>query len=69
MRLLLVEDNATNALIGARVLRKHQFLVDLATNGKEALDKYCSNPDLYKLILMVSFNISIFPSLPSHDST
>lgn len=52
IRILLVEDNATNALIGARVLRRKNFQVDIAQNGKIALDMFRSNPDLYKLILM-----------------
>jgi two-component system sensor histidine kinase BarA len=52
IRIMLVEDNATNALIGARVLRRKNFQVDIAQNGKIALDMFRSNPDLYKLILM-----------------
>jgi len=52
VRIMLVEDNATNALIGARVLRRKNFQVDIAQNGKIALDMFRSNPGLYKLILM-----------------
>ncbi|KAL6056278.1 histidine kinase [Balamuthia mandrillaris] len=50
--LLLVEDNPVNARIGSHVLRKHNYIVDVASNGKIALDCFCANPDLYTLILM-----------------
>ena len=51
--ILLVEDNAVNARIGSHVLRKHNFAVDVAQNGKIAFDMFCSTPDLYALVLMV----------------
>ncbi len=34
-------------------MRRKNFQVDIAQNGKIALDMFRSNPDLYKLILMV----------------
>ena len=39
LRILLVEDNATNQMLVLRVLEKHRHEVTLARNGREALEK------------------------------
>jgi PAS domain S-box-containing protein len=49
-RILLAEDNSVNQKIGARLLEKCGCHVDLAANGKEALDMAARFP--YDLILM-----------------
>src|SRR5262249_12684813 len=37
LRILLVEDNATNQMLVLRVLEKHRHVVTVARNGREAL--------------------------------
>jgi CheY-like chemotaxis protein len=49
-RILLVEDNAVNQNLAARLLSKAGFRVDVAANGSEAVDMYRTLP--YDLILM-----------------
>ena len=49
-RILLVEDNEINQEVGMELLRQAHFLVDLAQNGAEALDKIQSCR--YDLVLM-----------------
>ena len=52
-RVLLVEDNALNAEIAQTILEMKGFLVDLASNGKEAVDQFEKKaPGTYDLILM-----------------
>jgi PAS domain S-box-containing protein len=50
IRLLLVEDNADNQKLATRVLMKYGFLVDVATNGQEAINKFAERH--YPLVLM-----------------
>lgn len=50
LRILLVEDNRTNQIVAAGYLKKLSYIVDIAANGKEALD-YLSQQS-YDLILM-----------------
>ena len=50
MKILLVEDNEVNQLVASRILRKAGFLVTIAQNGQEALEKV--GEDDYGLVLM-----------------
>ena len=50
--ILLVEDNKTNQLIVLGVLEDSNINIDVANNGKEALQMYNRYPKKYKLILM-----------------
>jgi CheY-like chemotaxis protein len=50
MRVLLAEDNAINSRVAMRMLEKLGYRVDLASNGKEAVDMLEMLP--YDLILM-----------------
>ena len=50
IRLLLVEDNVLNQKLIFLTLSKYGFNIDVANNGKEALDKLKENS--YDLILM-----------------
>jgi len=43
-RLLLVEDNEINQRVGARMLEKRGFLVDVAPNGRAAVDMHRRTP-------------------------
>ena len=48
--LLLVEDNAVNQRLGMRLLEKLGYVVDVASDGQEAIDRCASQ--LYDLVLM-----------------
>jgi CheY-like chemotaxis protein len=50
MRILLVEDNEVNQLVASRILKKAGFIVTIANNGKEAVEKVTE--DNYGLVLM-----------------
>ena len=50
--ILLVEDNTTNQEIIMGLLENSNINIDLATNGKEAIEIFEANSDKYKLILM-----------------
>jgi CheY-like chemotaxis protein len=39
-RMLVVDDNEVNQLVAARLLERRGFTVDLAANGREALDRH-----------------------------
>lgn len=49
-RILLVEDNEVNQMVGAAMLKKLGFGVDIAMNGQEAIDALQQRP--YALVLM-----------------
>lgn len=52
-RLLVVEDNSLNLEIVKSLFEMEDFIVEVAENGKEALNLYCdSQPGYYRLILM-----------------
>lgn len=51
-KILLVEDNPINQEIVIELLKKNAIEIDVASNGKEAVDKYRSAPNSYKLIFM-----------------
>ena len=50
-KILLVEDEAIIALSEARVLKKHNFIVDTAFNGENAIELVKSDPEI-SLVLM-----------------
>jgi signal transduction histidine kinase/CheY-like chemotaxis protein len=53
LRVLVVEDQQLNAMIAQRLLSKHGILVDIAENGKIAVDKFvASKRGFYAAILM-----------------
>jgi len=47
MRILLAEDNLINQEIASEMLGYHGIVVDIANNGREALDMIGTNPDDY----------------------
>ncbi len=49
-RILLVDDNKTNRVVGELLLKKLGFAIDLAANGREALEAFASHS--YEFILM-----------------
>ncbi|WDP88601.1 MAG: response regulator [Desulfobacter sp.] len=51
-RILLVEDNPVNQQMTRLMMSKAGYRVDVADNGKEALDAYRGSPGKYDLILM-----------------
>ncbi len=52
-RILLVEDNELNQEIAVAILEEEGFEVEVAGNGREALDMLCqSQPGWYRLVLM-----------------
>lgn len=52
VRLLLVEDNATNRQVAGELLRDEGATVDEAINGMEGVQKVLANPGAYDVILM-----------------
>jgi len=50
IRILLVEDNGTNQLLAMNILKKSGYNVDLAENGRQAVDAIAQKP--YDLVLM-----------------
>jgi len=50
--ILLVEDNLVNQKMTNLMLSKAGYLIDIASDGKEAVDKYISSPEAYDLIFM-----------------
>ncbi|MBW2096437.1 MAG: response regulator [Deltaproteobacteria bacterium] len=50
--LLLAEDNPVNQKLAGMMLKKAGYQVDIANNGKEALEKFSTDPDAYHLIFM-----------------
>lgn len=50
IKVLLVEDNKTNQLFAATLLRKNNFIVDIADNGKTAVEMYKKHN--YDIILL-----------------
>ncbi len=52
-RVLLVEDNSLNVEIAQTLMEMQGFIVDVALDGQEAVDKYAaSSPGYYDVILM-----------------
>jgi signal transduction histidine kinase/DNA-binding response OmpR family regulator len=52
VRILLAEDNPINRKLARFMLTKAGYQVDMAENGKEAVEKYTAAPDQYDLIFM-----------------
>ena len=52
VRILLVEDNPVNQKLAKLMLTKAGYEVEVAGNGKEAVEKYTKAPDKYNLIFM-----------------
>ncbi|MGB8951164.1 MAG: two-component regulator propeller domain-containing protein [Candidatus Aminicenantales bacterium] len=52
IRILLVEDNIINQKLAVSMLSKAGYSLEVATNGKEAVEKFASAPDRFDLIFM-----------------
>jgi len=52
VRILLVEDNIVNQKLAKIMLTKVGYQVDVANDGKEAVEKYTTSPEHFGLILM-----------------
>jgi CheY-like chemotaxis protein len=52
VRILLVEDNPDNQLLMNRILTKAGYNIEIAGNGREAVEAYQQAPERYDLILM-----------------
>ncbi|MBW2252375.1 MAG: response regulator [Deltaproteobacteria bacterium] len=52
VRILLAEDNPVNQKLATLMLKKAGYLVEVANNGKVALEKYTGSPDDFDLIFM-----------------
>jgi len=52
VRILLAEDNTINQKLAVAILTKAGYQVEVANNGREAVDKYMASPDDFDLILM-----------------
>ncbi|MGM0520073.1 MAG: ATP-binding protein, partial [Campylobacterota bacterium] len=50
--ILVVEDNEINQEVVKMMLEKTKVNVDIASNGKEGVDKFLANKDKYQVILM-----------------
>jgi two-component system, sensor histidine kinase and response regulator len=52
IRILLVEDNPDNQLLMKRILTKGGYNIEIAENGREAVEAYREAPRRYDLVLM-----------------
>ena len=52
VRILLAEDNIINQKLAKMMLTKAGYHVEIANNGKEALEKYTASPEDFDLIFM-----------------
>jgi signal transduction histidine kinase/ligand-binding sensor domain-containing protein/CheY-like chemotaxis protein len=52
INILLAEDNLINQKLAVFMLSKAGYRLEVANNGKEAVEKYTSNPDNFDLIFM-----------------
>lgn len=52
IRILLAEDNPVNQKLANMMLTKAGYQVEIAGNGREAVEKYSSSPDDYDIIFM-----------------
>jgi len=52
VRILLVEDNPVNRKLAKMMLTKAGYQVEVAINGKEAVEKFTGPPDKFDLIFM-----------------
>ncbi len=52
MRILLAEDNIVNQKLAQMILTKAGYHVEVANNGKEAVEKYTQSPEDFDLIFM-----------------
>ncbi|MBU1342812.1 MAG: response regulator [Proteobacteria bacterium] len=50
--ILLVEDNPVNQKMTNLMLSKAGYMIDIASDGREAVEKYTSHPEAYDLIFM-----------------
>jgi len=50
--ILLAEDNPVNQKLAQKLLTKAGYNVDIANNGREAVDKYIAEPNKYDVIFM-----------------
>jgi CheY-like chemotaxis protein len=52
IHILLVEDNLLNQKLAVYMLTKAGYQIDIANNGKEAIEKYTTDPQKFDLIFM-----------------
>jgi CheY-like chemotaxis protein len=52
VRILLAEDNPANQKLAKIMLNKGGYHVDVANNGREAVDLYAASPESFDMILM-----------------
>ncbi|MCP5053307.1 MAG: response regulator [bacterium] len=52
IQLLLVEDNPINRKLANRLLTQAGYILEVAVNGEEAIEKFTSDPGKFHLILM-----------------
>ncbi len=63
--ILLVEDNLVNQKLASMILTKAGYSVDVAANGKIAVDMFSSDPEKYDTILM---DVQM-PEMDGHEAT
>ncbi len=63
--ILLAEDNEVNQLVVRHMLDPNEFEITVATDGREALDLFCAEPDKFDLILM---DVSM-PEMDGYEAT
>jgi signal transduction histidine kinase/ActR/RegA family two-component response regulator len=66
MRILVVEDNQVNQEIAVEMLAYHGALVEIAENGKEALDTIAAKPDDYYHAVLMDLQM---PVMDGYEAT
>ena len=65
VRILLVEDNPVNQRLATIMLERGGYKVEVADNGRDAVEKYTARPDTFDLIFM---DIQM-PDMDGHEAT
>lgn len=58
-RILLAEDNEINAMIAEEILREMGAELEVAEDGKKALDTFCAHPEYYYDVILMDIQMPV----------